>query len=488
MDDKVKQIYDLYVSKKLINPENVDFDTFSNASEEQLSSLYQLGTKNNLFNQVDQETFNSAFLKKKDLPEESGISSEEKLDGEGSTSGLETGDVDSQGFSQETIQKEDAEDIDNQPQVVMPNPPTAPEPEYYLQGQRVEKEYLEDFSMLPGFGKLDFEVINDEDFAAQLQERHLAQQPKEETREEDVPSEITGETTTEQVEPTTPTEQPRMETYEHTFDEIEGDHSHTPEGLEEQMVDISEMFPELKHLPSTHHVTGPRKGNKKEWNQNGVHPKAAQFLKELKKVYIEYKGGGEKGFEAWSNLDFSSLFRHSEHYSSKNKKSRHKHGLAIDIKGETGKDVMDFLLKDPAGQALAKKWGDGGNLGNGIHDEYGDMYVKKINLNHLHFSIKRGPVTVTLEREVPNMTKSENVEKIQTDKFIQSATTEINPNVITNPNEYNKSAQNKVNEIVSKLESDWGDHPVHERHDKDYGGYLLAPQFFCKSLPCRVFE
>ena len=70
MDDKVKQLYDLYVSQKLINPENVDIETFSNADEKQLGALYELGAKNNLFKQVDQETFNSAFLKKKDLSQE----------------------------------------------------------------------------------------------------------------------------------------------------------------------------------------------------------------------------------------------------------------------------------------------------------------------------------------------------------------------------------------------------------------------------------
>mgnify|MGYP003644016750 CR=1 FL=1 len=105
MDDKVKQIYDLYVSKKLINPENVDFDTFSNASEEQLVSLYQLGAKNNLFNTTNQETFNSAFLKKK-------VDSGDSLDVDDGSSDVETGELESQETPKPFVIPETKEEIE----------------------------------------------------------------------------------------------------------------------------------------------------------------------------------------------------------------------------------------------------------------------------------------------------------------------------------------------------------------------------------------
>ena len=70
MNEQVQQIYDLYVQSNLINPDNVDAETFSSANPEQLTQLYQLGVDNELFRDTDQETFMSAFntmeVKKKD--------------------------------------------------------------------------------------------------------------------------------------------------------------------------------------------------------------------------------------------------------------------------------------------------------------------------------------------------------------------------------------------------------------------------------------
>ena len=60
MNDKIKQLYDLYVSNGLIK--SVDFNTFSSASEEQRSQLYNLGRDNGLFQTTDFNTFNSAFV------------------------------------------------------------------------------------------------------------------------------------------------------------------------------------------------------------------------------------------------------------------------------------------------------------------------------------------------------------------------------------------------------------------------------------------
>jgi len=59
MNDKIKQLYDLYVSKGLIN--SVDFETFKNASESQINQLYSLGKDNGLFNTTDINTFSSAW-------------------------------------------------------------------------------------------------------------------------------------------------------------------------------------------------------------------------------------------------------------------------------------------------------------------------------------------------------------------------------------------------------------------------------------------
>ena len=67
MDEKLQQIYDLYVSKGLIK--NTDFGKFSSASPEQIKSLYDLGTSKGLFKTTDFKTFSSAFtpqVKKKE--------------------------------------------------------------------------------------------------------------------------------------------------------------------------------------------------------------------------------------------------------------------------------------------------------------------------------------------------------------------------------------------------------------------------------------
>ena len=59
MNDKIKQLYDLYVSKGLIS--SVDFETFRNASPDQITKLYNLGKDNGLFETTDVNTFSSAF-------------------------------------------------------------------------------------------------------------------------------------------------------------------------------------------------------------------------------------------------------------------------------------------------------------------------------------------------------------------------------------------------------------------------------------------
>lgn len=70
MNEQVEQIYNLYVDQQLIDPNNVDKETFAQANPEQASRLYELGVEKNLFQNVDQETFMSAFnfmdVKKKD--------------------------------------------------------------------------------------------------------------------------------------------------------------------------------------------------------------------------------------------------------------------------------------------------------------------------------------------------------------------------------------------------------------------------------------
>lgn len=60
MDDKTQKLYDLYLSKGLIT-EKTSIETFSGASEEQISKLYDLGKNNGLFETTDLDTFSSAF-------------------------------------------------------------------------------------------------------------------------------------------------------------------------------------------------------------------------------------------------------------------------------------------------------------------------------------------------------------------------------------------------------------------------------------------
>ena len=150
------------------------------------------------------------------------------------------------------------------------------------------------------------------------------------------------------------------------------------------MVDLSQSFPEIKKLPS----------EKENYNSRLIDPKAAQFLTELKEIYPE---------KDFNELQITSGYRDQKHhhfYESERKgekptsnvHSRHKHGLALDFGYDSGKKLMEFLLNDPNGQVLAKKWGEGGNLGNGINDEFIDMYAKKHDRNHLHFSFKRGQI------------------------------------------------------------------------------------------------
>lgn len=62
--DKLKQVYDLYVSKGLI--QKTDFNTFSKATDDQKKKLYDLGTKEGLFKTTDYNTFSTAWVKKKE--------------------------------------------------------------------------------------------------------------------------------------------------------------------------------------------------------------------------------------------------------------------------------------------------------------------------------------------------------------------------------------------------------------------------------------
>ncbi len=55
MDERLRQAYDLFIDEGFISSDNVSFDTFSNANEEQIKQLYQgaledkiISRKNNL--------------------------------------------------------------------------------------------------------------------------------------------------------------------------------------------------------------------------------------------------------------------------------------------------------------------------------------------------------------------------------------------------------------------------------------------------------
>lgn len=178
------------------------------------------------------------------------------------------------------------------------------------------------------------------------------------------------------------------------------------------MVDLSQAFPEIKKLPS----------KKKNFNSRLIDPKAAQFLTELKEIYPE---------EDFNELHITSGFRDQKHHRfyeaerqgkepESNVHSRHKHGLALDFGYDSGKKLMEFLLNDPRGQALAKKWGEGGNLKNGIHDEFIDMYAKEHDRNHLHFSFKRGQV-VNNDYKKPVKTEIKLDKKIDVEKIVDEA-------------------------------------------------------------------
>jgi hypothetical protein len=70
--DKLKQLYDLYVSNGLLTPDAVSFDDFASASDEQRAGLYDIAVSNNLItaDKVDRATFYTAWRdKKKDVTE-----------------------------------------------------------------------------------------------------------------------------------------------------------------------------------------------------------------------------------------------------------------------------------------------------------------------------------------------------------------------------------------------------------------------------------
>ena len=50
--DKIKSLYELYLSEGLIT-EEVSLETFSKASEDQIKQLYDLGSTKELFTEVD---------------------------------------------------------------------------------------------------------------------------------------------------------------------------------------------------------------------------------------------------------------------------------------------------------------------------------------------------------------------------------------------------------------------------------------------------
>lgn len=66
--DKLKKVYDLYTSSGLIK--TTDFNTFSNASDEQKKKLYDLGVNKGLFKSTDYNTFSTAWVKKKEPTQE----------------------------------------------------------------------------------------------------------------------------------------------------------------------------------------------------------------------------------------------------------------------------------------------------------------------------------------------------------------------------------------------------------------------------------
>jgi hypothetical protein len=71
--DKVEQLYNLYLEKKLIT-NATSLEKFRSAGADQQDALYNLGKKNNLFKETTFDTFKSAWtpsdVKKKDEPEQ----------------------------------------------------------------------------------------------------------------------------------------------------------------------------------------------------------------------------------------------------------------------------------------------------------------------------------------------------------------------------------------------------------------------------------
>src|SRR6056300_309929 len=69
MNDKLKQIYDLYLDQGIIT-EKVSFDMFASADDSKMQQLYDLGKDRGLFESTDSNTFKSAWeVKKKETQE-----------------------------------------------------------------------------------------------------------------------------------------------------------------------------------------------------------------------------------------------------------------------------------------------------------------------------------------------------------------------------------------------------------------------------------
>ena len=65
--DKIQSLYDLYLSEGIIT-EQTSFETFSNANQDQINQLYDLGFNKGLFKEVDADTFSTAWdIKKKEI-------------------------------------------------------------------------------------------------------------------------------------------------------------------------------------------------------------------------------------------------------------------------------------------------------------------------------------------------------------------------------------------------------------------------------------
>lgn len=64
MNDKLKQIYDLYLDQGIIT-EKVSFDMFASADDSKMQQLYDIGKERGLFKSIDSSTFKSAWEVKK---------------------------------------------------------------------------------------------------------------------------------------------------------------------------------------------------------------------------------------------------------------------------------------------------------------------------------------------------------------------------------------------------------------------------------------